>query len=228
MHTIEAQRREEIVYFGRMLHQYGFVAATDGNLSARLPDGSIVATPTSISKGMMRPEDLVVVDPEGHRLSGCRNVSSEIGMHLLIYRMRPDVNGIVHAHPPTATGFAAAGLPLDQPIVCEVILSLGAVPVARYATPGSPGLAESLVPLVPDYDAVLMANHGVVTYGETLLKAYMNMEIVEHFAKIVLVTQQLGKQQPLSRLELDRLVAVRASYEGHTSQASMPPRKEVS
>ena len=122
----ERQHREEIVRFGRMLHERGFVAASDGNLSVRLDHDTVLSTPTGMSKGMMEPEDLVVVDLSGKKVLGRRNVSSEIGMHLLIYRLRPDVKGIVHAHPPTATGYAACGLPLNQALISEIVLALGA------------------------------------------------------------------------------------------------------
>src|SRR5215468_2546625 len=161
----ERQYRDQIVRYGRMLHERGFVAATDGNLSVRLGENRILSTPTCMSKGAMRASDLVIVDMEGRVVSGKRNVSSEIGMHLLIYRLRPDVKGIVHAHPTTATGFAAAGIALNQPLVCEVVIGLGQIPLAPYGTPGTPELARTLEGLIPEYDAILMANHGVVTYG---------------------------------------------------------------
>ena len=195
----ERKHREEIVRYGHMLHERGFVAAMDGNLSVRLDDGAILVTPTCVSKGSMRAADMVIVDLEGKRVSGRRNVTSEIGMHLLIYRMRPDMQAIVHAHPPTATGFAAAGIALTEPLVCEVVMGLGCIPLARYGTPGTSELAKTLEPFVPHYDAILMSNHGVVAYGDTLEHAYMKMETVEHFAQIALVTHLLGRQQPLKR-----------------------------
>ncbi len=217
----ERQYREQIVRYGRMLHERGFVAATDGNLSVRLSEHRILSTPTCMSKGQMRPHDMVIVDMEGRRVAGKRNVSSEIGMHLLIYRLRPDVKGIVHAHPTTATGFAAAGVALNQPLVCEVVIGLGSIPLANYGTPGTAELTDALAPLVPDYDAILMSNHGVVAYGSDLDQAYMKMETVEHFAQIALVTHQLGHQKPLGAAELEKLVVVRAKYMGG-AQASPP------
>jgi len=218
----ERQSRNEILLFGKMLHQRGYVAATDGNLSVRLDERRILATPTAICKGMMRPADLVMVDMEGGHLTGRRDVSSEIGMHLLIYRLRPDVRGIVHAHPPTATGFAAAGMPLNQPLVCEVVIGLGSIPLAKYGTPGTPELSDALEPLVPQYDAILMSNHGVVAYGTDLHQAYMKMETVEHFAQIALVTRLLGCQQPLQGRELEKLIEARGKYQGAKSAAPMP------
>jgi L-fuculose-phosphate aldolase len=170
----------------------------------------------------MRASDLVIVDMNGRKLRGRREVTSEIGMHLLIYRMRPDVRGIVHAHPRTATGFAAAGLALNQPLVCEVVIGLGQIPLAPYGTPGTPELAKTLEPLVPQYDAILMANHGVVTYGAGLQSAYMKMETVEHFAQIALVTHVLGQQQLIESADLEKLVAARSKYLGVNSAAPMP------
>ena len=218
----ENQSRREIVDYGKQLHSCGYVAAMDGNLSVRLDRNRILCTPTAMSKGMMRPSDLVIVDMEGRKLAGRRNVSSEIGMHLLIYKLRPDVHGIVHGHPPTSTGFAAAGIALNKPLVCEVVIGLGSIPLAKYGTPGTPELTDALAPLVPQYDAILMSNHGVVTYADTLQHAYMKMETVEHFAKIALVTHLLGSQQPLTEQELEKLVAARSKYQGSKSAAPMP------
>jgi L-fuculose-phosphate aldolase len=218
----ERKHREEIVRYGRTLHERGLVAAMDGNLSVRLKDEQILVTPTCVSKGNMRSGDMVVVDMEGQRVSGRRNVTSEIGMHLLIYRMRPDIQAIVHAHPPTATGFAAAGIALTQPLVCEVVMGLGCIPLARYGTPGTSELARTLEPFVPHYDAILMSNHGVVAYGDTLERAYMKMETVEHFAQIALVTHLLGRQQPLQEVEVQKLLVARAKYFGAKMASSMP------
>jgi L-fuculose-phosphate aldolase len=223
----ERKLRHEIVRLGGMLHGCGFVAGMDGNLSVRLDAHRILATPTSMSKGVMRPSDLVIVDMNGRKLEGQRDASSEIAMHQLIYRLRPDIRAVVHAHPPTATGFAASGLSLSRPLVCELIVGLGCVPLARYGTPGTSELSDALAPLVPDYDAILMANHGVVTYGEDLHRAYMKMETVEHFAKIALVAHMLGTEQPLSEQDIEKLVNARTKYAGARSAASMPVRPDA-
>jgi L-fuculose-phosphate aldolase len=220
--STERKHREEIVRYGRTLHEKGFVAAMDGNLSVRLKQDRILVTPTGLSKGSMRPADLVIVDLEGKQVAGRRHVTSEIGMHLMIYRTRPDVKAIVHAHPPTATGFAAAGIALTEPLVCEVVMGLGCIPLARYGTPGTAELAQSLEPYVPKYDAILMSNHGVVAYGDTLEHAYMKMETVEHFAQISLVTHMLGRQQPLQEREIEKLLLARTKYFGAKNAASMP------
>jgi L-fuculose-phosphate aldolase len=218
----EHQLRREIIRIGKTLHERGFIAACDGNVSVRLDRDRILVTPSGMSKGAMRASDLVIVDMEGRKTRGRREVTSEIGMHLLIYRMRPDVRGIVHAHPRTATGFAAAGLALNQPLVCEVVIGLGQIPLAPYGTPGTPELAKTLEPLVPQFDAILMANHGVVTYGADLQSAYMKMETVEHFAQIALVTHVLGQQQLIDSADLEKLVEARSKYLGVNSAAPMP------
>jgi len=215
----DRQHRLAIVEYGRLLHQNRFVAATDGNLSVRLDENRLLVTPTCISKGRMRASDMVIVDTNGKRLAGKRRVSSEIGMHLLIYRLRPDVQGIVHAHPPTATGFAASGYGLNRPLVCEVVVGLGSIPLARYGTPGTPELTGALEPLIPDHDAILMANHGVVTFGSSLESAYMKMETVEHFAKIALVSHLLGNEQPLGEKEVQKLHEVRHRYKESSESA---------
>ncbi len=201
----DLELRQEVLRIGKLLHEKNFVAATDGNISTRLDSRSILVTPTGMSKGMLLPEDLLVVDPDGHKLSGTREVSTEIKMHLLIYRLRPDVHAVVHAHPPTATGFAAAGQALDEPLIAEVELSLGRVPLACYALPGTTELCDALAPLITSHKAILMANHGVVTYAGDLLAAYMHMETVEHFARIYLVTHQLGRRHALDHRQVEEL-----------------------
>jgi L-fuculose-phosphate aldolase len=207
MANLQSQRRA-MVHFGKLLHERGYVAATDGNLSVRLDEQSILVTPTGVSKGMMRPQDLLVVDCTGRKLSGARNVSSEIALHLLIYSLRNDVNAIVHAHPVVATGYAAAGITLDTALVSEAFIGLRALPLARYATPGTPELSEAVRSFVCDHEAILMANHGVITYAEDLQHAYMRLELVEHFAMISLVTRLLGQQHPLAPQDLEKLATL--------------------
>ncbi len=216
----ETRHRREIVCAGKLLHQQGYVAATGGNLSVRLGPDSILITPANVSKGMMQPHDLAVVDMEGHTVAGSRNPSSEVGMHLLIYWMRKDVNAIVHAHPPTATGCAAAGMPLDPALLCEAILEFGEVPVADDETPGAPEVANSLASFVAQHDAVLMASHGVVTYGDDIWGAFMKMERIEHFARIALVTRLLGQQHPLTREQIDMLAGLRRNRRPGRTDAS--------
>ena len=222
----EDEHRRDICTVGRWIHQRGFVAATDGNISVRLDPRRVLTSPTGISKGMMAPEELVITDLQGRKLSGRRNPSTELAMHLLIYQRRPDSNAVCHAHPPVATGYAAAGLPLNKALISEVVLALGCIPVARYGTPGTPELSEALEPMVQHYDAILMANHGVVTCGPDLLTAFFRMETVEHFAWVSLVTELLGKQVLLSGGDVEKLVAARARY-GTTTAAQAGPECPV-
>jgi len=209
--TLE-QHRKDIVEIGRRVYRAGFVAAYDGNISVRLEDGTVLATPTAISKGYMSEEDLVIVNMEGARVHGERRVSSEIAMHLLIYKLRPDVRAVVHAHPPCATGYAAAGVPLNKALVSEVVLTFGCIPLAKYGTPGTPELTEALQPYIPYHDALLMANHGVVAYGSDVFQAHGKMEVVEHFARISLTTHLLGKETLLSSEDVDKLLVAREKY----------------
>jgi len=213
----EEEHRRDICAVGQWIHSRSYVASTDGNISLRLDPRRILTSPTGISKGMMTPEDMVITDLNGVKLSGRRNPSSELAMHLLIYRRRPDINAVCHAHPPTATGYASAGIPLNKAILAELVLSLGCIPVAGYGTPGTTELTDAIEPLVQSYDAILMANHGVVTYGQDLLTAFFRMETTEHFAHVALVTELLGKQVLLSGGDVEKLLAARARYGAQTA-----------
>ncbi len=219
----EDAHRREICTAGRWIHARHFAPATDGNISVRLEGSRVLTTPTCLGKGMMTPDDLVITDLEGRRLSGTRPPSTELAMHLLIYRLRPDVYAICHAHPPIATGFAAAGVPLDKAILSEAVFSLGCVPLAPYGTPGTTELCDSIEPLLRNYDAILLANHGAVTYGPDLLTAFFRMETVEHFAQVSLVTQLLGKQTVLSAGDVDKLLASRARQAASASESGPSP-----
>ncbi len=204
--------RREICEMGRRIYQRSYVAANDGNISARIDTNKVLCTPTGVSKGYMSEDMLAICDLEGKQLSGHMRISSEIRMHLEIYKMRPDIHAVVHAHPPTATGFAVAGIELTQCILPEVIVSLGGVPLASYGTPGGPDIVEPMKPLLERYDAVLMANHGVVTLGENILDAHFKMETVEHFAKIALVAQQLGSVKTLNEGQVGDLIDLRQRF----------------
>lgn len=207
--------RQEICRIGGLLHHNGFVAGCDGNISVRLGKNLVLSTPTSMCKGMLQPTDLVLVNMDGEMVNGTRKVSSEIAMHLLFYYMRPDVTAVVHAHPPIATAFAASGLALSEPLVAEAVITFGEIPLAPYAPPGTAELSDSLRPLIAGHDAILMGNHGVVTCGHGLSNAYMNMEKVEHYAKIVLVSHQLGTPRPLPPHEVRKLQEARQNYEAN-------------
>ncbi len=212
MEKTEQQLREEIVQVGRLVFEKGWVAANDGNITIRLDDGRILATPTGVCKGMMRPEDLIVCNLQGDKLCGERERTSEMAMHLTIYQMRPDIRSVVHAHPPVATGFATAGRALNLALLPEVVICLGSVPLADYGLPGTPALTEGMLPYIPKYDALLMANHGVVSYGEDVFQAFFRMETVEHFARITLVAELLGGPKVLPRVEVQKLFDSRDRY----------------
>lgn len=209
---VEIGLRRSLVRFGRSLYRLGFMPATSGNLSVRLDQDRILATPTGRAKFLLRSDEIVVVDLEGRQLAGSRRVTSEIGMHLAIYRLRPDAGAVIHSHPPIATGFACSGRPLDEPLCSEAIMTLGVVPLAPYATTGTVDLAASLEPLIPEHSAILLANHGAVTYGADLLDAFLKMETVEHFAHICLVAHQLGSMRPLEGRAIDELREARERY----------------
>jgi L-fuculose-phosphate aldolase len=206
----EAEHRHDICLVGQWLCDRGFVPSTDGNISLRLDAQHILTTPTCVNKGRMNSDDLVVTGLDGKKVGAGPDPSSELGMHLLIYRCRPDVCAVCHAHPPVATGFAASGISLNKAILCEAVLSLGAVPVAPYAMPGTPALSAALEPFVHGHDAILMGNHGVVAYGPDLLTAFHHVEAVEQIARVTLVTEILGKQNLLSSSEAAELLARRA------------------
>lgn len=206
----EREIRNHIVEIGRRVYAHGYVAASDGNLSARLADGSIVTTPTMICKGRMRESDLVLVDIDGNKLrKEERNPSSEFSMHREIYRLRPDIHAVVHAHPPFGTGFAVANVPLDKPLLSEVILTLGCVPLTAYGTPSTRELVDSLSPFIPHHDALLLANHGAVAYGADLDAAFYRMETLEHFAKIALIARLVGTPKELPAEAIGKLLDVR-------------------
>lgn len=208
----EREYRDDICQIGRLVFQKGWVAANDGNITIRLDTERILATPTGVSKGMMQPDDLIVVDRKGHKISGRAEGTTEIAMHLTVYDMRPDVRAVVHAHPPVATGFATAGKALHLALLPEVVIGLGCVPLADYGLPGTAALTEPMLPLIPKYDALLMANHGAVCYGEDVFKAYFRMETMEHFARIQLVAELLGGPKVLPRREVDKLLDSRTRY----------------
>jgi L-fuculose-phosphate aldolase len=206
----EQQLREQLVEIGRRVYDNGYVAATDGNLSARLDDGTLLTTPTMICKGRMTPDMLVLVDADGNKLRAQeRNPSSEFAMHREIYRLRPDVRAVVHAHPPFGTGFAVANVALDRPLLSEVILTLGCIPLTAYGTPSTKELSESLTAYIPHHDALLLANHGAVAYGSDLEAAYGKMETLEHFAKINLIARLVGKPHELPAAAIEKLLDVR-------------------
>jgi len=209
---IDRELRRQICKTGRWMYRREFVVACEGNLSLRLDRERILVTPAGACKGYLKPEDLLVTDLSGVVLSGTRQPSTEMLMHLLFYRLRPDVRAVCHAHPPTATGFAAAGRALEDAVLPEVIVGLGKIPLAPYGTPGTWELCAGLEPLATNYDAILLENHGVVTCGKDLATAYQRMETVEQFAKILLTAESLGGPRLLPHAEVRKLIAARSRY----------------
>jgi L-fuculose-phosphate aldolase len=208
----ESQARADIVECGRRLWVRGYVASNDGNISVRLDESRLMTTPKNVSKGFMTPDMMVITDMDGRKLAGDRDPSSELKMHLEVYRQRPDARAVVHAHPPTATGFAVAGIPLDRAVLAEVITTLGSIPIAEYATPSTEELPAAVRKYIKAHDGLLLANHGALAIAGDVYLAYYRMETIEHFARISLVARQLGREHLLSRGEVDRLQGLRGMY----------------
>jgi L-fuculose-phosphate aldolase len=208
----EEQLRADIVEIGRRMNARGYVASNDGNISARLDETRLITTPRSVPKGYMTPDMMVIVSYQGEKLSGEREASSELPMHLEVYRNRPDVNAVVHAHPPIATGFAVAGIPLTRAVLAEVVTTLGSIPIAEYGTPSTEELPAAVRKYIKAHDGMLLANHGAVTCGKDVPSAYYKMETIEHFAKISFVARMLGREHLISREEVERLQGLRGAY----------------
>jgi L-fuculose-phosphate aldolase len=208
----EADVRAGVVEVGRRMYARGYTASNDGNISVRLDAARLLMTPKNVSKGFMTPEMLCITDLEGRKIAGDRDPSSEMLMHLEVYRQRPDVGAVVHAHPPIATAFAVAGIPLDRAVLAEVVTTLGSVPIADYATPSTQELPEAVRKYVKAHDGMLLANHGALTLGADVFAAYYKMETIEHFAKISFVARMLGGERLLSRDEVMRLQGLRGRY----------------
>jgi len=204
--------KRDVVRVCENLDARQLVAGRDGNVSVRISDTTVLVTPAGVRKGDVGVDDLLLVDRRGGSVEGRGRASTETGMHLRIYELRPEVRAVVHAHPPVATGFAAAGIALGECVLPEVIVGLGRVPLARYATPGTPELSASLAPVIRDHDAWLLQNHGAVSVGPDVLEAYGRMETVEHSARILLVARLLGGAAPLTRPQVEELLAARERY----------------
>ena len=204
----EQTARREIVRVGKLMYERSYVVSSDGNVSVRLDDGRIVATPTQVNKGRMTEEMLAVTDIEGKPLND-RRASSELAMHLLVYREREDVRAVCHALPPHGSAFAVAGLAIDAPILSEVILTLGCVPLAEYGTPSTDELTDAMRPLVKNHNALLMANHGAVAYGGDVWQAFDRLETLEHTAKIAILARALGGARDLPPDSIEKLIDIR-------------------
>ncbi|MCS7229839.1 MAG: class II aldolase/adducin family protein [Candidatus Kryptonium sp.] len=207
--TMEKEKLiSEIVEISHLVYKKGFVSAMDGNISARLGNGNILCTSTAVNKGEIKKSQIVEVDPDGNLIYGIYKPSTEIKMHLFIYSQRKDVKAIVHAHPPFATAFATAGISLEGFVLPEVIINLGKIPLAKYATPSTDEVPKSIEPFVEKCDAFLLQNHGAVTLGENLRDAYYKMEKLEHYAMIILLARILGGEKNLTPEDLQKLLSV--------------------
>jgi len=204
----ESSARKLIVEVGRLMYERSYVVSSDGNISIRLDENTVLATPTMTCKGRMTEDGLALTDMDGKALSDKR-ASSELAMHLLIYRMRPDIKAVCHAHPPHGTAFAVAGLAIDKPILSEVVLTLGCVPLTGYGTPSTNELTEAMKPYVTHHNALLMANHGAVAYGEDIWQAWDRLETLEHTAKIAILAKALGGANDLPQEAISKLIEIR-------------------
>lgn len=201
--------RKDICEIGRRVWQRGYVAYNDGNISIRLDQNHVLATPTGVSKGFLSPDMLCVVDLDGRQIDGHLKVSSEILMHLTMYRERCDIGAVVHVHPPYCTAFAVAGEALDQPTLPEFVVALGKVPLAPYGAPSTPELGETVLPYVKDHDVFLLANHGALALGSDVYEAYHRMETLEQSSMIMFLARMLGRQNVIPSADLGHLEAMR-------------------
>jgi len=210
--SAESTLRADIVEVGRRMYARGYTASNDGNISVRLGNDRLLMTPKSVCKGFMTPDMMCITDLNGRKLQGDRDPSTEMLMHLEVYRQRPDAQAVVHAHPPIATGFAVAGIPLNRAVLAEVLTTLGSIPIAEYATPSTQELPDAVRKYIKAHDGMLLANHGALTVGADLYSAYYKMETIEHFAKISLVARLLGRENLIAREEVERLQELRGTY----------------
>ncbi len=205
--------KKEICEIGKRIYNDGFVAANDGNISVKVDDNTFFATPTGVSKGYMTPDMICKVDGKGNLKEPNKwRPSSEFKMHLRVYQERPDVNAVVHAHPPIATSFAIAGIPLDKLIMPEAVIFLGAVPIAEYGTPSTMEIPDSLMPYLQEYDAILLANHGALSFGCDLNTAFFRMESTEFYAKLLMYSRLLGGEKEIPCKEVKKLIDLRKTF----------------
>ncbi|MCL2392097.1 MAG: class II aldolase/adducin family protein [Oscillospiraceae bacterium] len=205
----ELTARNEIIEVGRRLYMRGFVCANDGNLSARLSENIILATPSGVSKGFMNNDMLIKLDFDGNIIEGQQNPSSEIKMHLAIYKHAPDITAVCHAHPPISTTFAAAGVPLDKAILQETAVSLGVIPIAKYAMPGSDELAAAAAKYCTQYHGVLLEHHGPVTWGGSVMQALFRMESIEYTATVTMYSKIMGFNRTMTKEQVTQLMTLR-------------------
>jgi L-fuculose-phosphate aldolase len=210
----EYEIKKQICEIGKRIYDRGMVAANDGNISVKINDNEFLCTPTGVSKGFMTPDYICRVDKEGNVLeaNGSFKPSSEIKMHMRVYAQRPDVKSVVHAHPIYATSFAIAGIPLTQPIMPEAVIALGCVPIAEYGTPSTNEIPDAVEKYLPYFDAVLLANHGALSFSDSLLAAYHKMESLEFYAQLLFNAKQLGGPKQLSDEQVQGLYEIRRQF----------------
>lgn len=210
----EYEIKKEICEIGKRIYNKGMVAANDGNVSVKISENEFLCTPTGVSKGFMTPDYICKVDATGKVIQSTGNFkpSSEIKMHLRVYKERPDIKSVVHAHPMYATSFAIAGIPLTQPIMPEAVIALGCVPIAEYGTPSTNEIPDAVSKYLQHYDAVLLENHGALTYADSLLAAYLKMESVEFYAQLLYLSKQLGGPKELSHEQVQKLYEIRRQF----------------
>ena len=207
---VEAKRT--ILEIGRRMYAKNFVASNDGNISCKVSDNTVWCTPTGVSKGYMTSDMLVLMNVDGTVLRGTRKPSSEIKMHLRVYRENPSIKAVVHAHPPAATSYAIAGLPLNRAILTEAVMGIGEIPLAPYAMPGPEEVPDSIAPFVNTHNGCLLANHGALTWGKDAMEAWMRMESVEYYALVSMYTKGLiGQVNELTSAQVERLIERRTN-----------------
>ena len=221
----EAELRDEIAAVCRRIYEKNFVASNDGNVTARLDDERILATPSGVSKGDVTPESLLICDMDGNRLAGERKVTSEVLLHCEVYRNRADLNAVVHAHAPYATAATIAGIGLDDPVLPEVAVTFGKIPTTEYATPASPEGPKVIRKLIRDFDALLLDRHGTLTAGRDVWEAYFRLEKVEHAAQVIFLAHQYGQVRHMSYDEITRLID---ALKGHGITAKIATLRDAS
>ena len=197
--------KSDLIHYSKLCYSHSFVAATDGNISLRTGKNYILTTATEVCKGKVTLKDIVIVDVNGKIIEGKKKPSTELKLHEFIYKSRKDVNAVIHTHPKFSSAFAASGIALDKPVFPEIYLKLGKIPLAKYATPSTDEVPESISELVNDHNAILLANHGLVTYGKTLEEAYFLTEKIEQFAEISFYSRMLGGEKLLTKQQLNKL-----------------------
>ena len=226
----ELRLRSAICRIGELCYQRSYIVGADGNISARLGDGSILITPSGAMKGFLEPHQIAHIDLDGHLLDAGPRPSSEVGIHLVAYQERPEMKAVLHAHPPHAVAMTIAGVDLQAPFIPEIIVTIGGIPTAQFGTPGTPELAESIRAIVRCSDTVLMSNHGSVTLGANLMEAYKKLDMVEHTARILYLAHTVGPARPLPPEYVAKLLATREALGIRTTntlenRCGLPPRQ---